>query len=137
MLAKILQNFDIYWQNEKFHHIPVLKHSNFFQGIKFYYSDDFFGTDFMELDHRLILSIGIWNQFELTVIYRQQHPTGTKTPLQNWFFFCKKRAWILDVILIPLVSKVNLLVWLSNFAQCWLLSAGLNPVARIPWDFWN
>ena len=41
--------------------------------------------------------------------------------------------WILDVILIALVSKVTLLVWLSNFAQCWLPCARLNPVARILW----
>ena len=42
-------------------------------------------------------------------------------------------AWTLDVILIALVSKVTLLVWLSNFAQCALHWVRLNPVARIPW----
>ena len=36
-------------------------------------------------------------------------------------------------MLIVLVSNVTLLVWLSNFAQCWLPCARLNPVARIPW----
>jgi len=45
----------------------------------------------------------------------------------------KTWAWILDVMLIALVSNVTLLVWLSNFAQCWLPCARLNPVARIPW----
>ena len=45
----------------------------------------------------------------------------------------KHRAWILDVMLIALVSNVTLLVWLSNFTQCWLPCARLNPVARIPW----
>ena len=29
-------------------------------------------------------------------------------------------AWILDVILIALVSKVTLLRWLSKFVQCWV-----------------
>ena len=43
------------------------------------------------------------------------------------------RAWILDVMLIALVSNVTQLVWLSNFAQCWLPCARLNPIARIPW----
>ena len=36
-------------------------------------------------------------------------------------------------MLIVLVSNVTLLVRLSNFAQCWLPCARLNPVARIPW----
>ena len=36
-------------------------------------------------------------------------------------------------MLIALVSKVILLVLLSNFAQCALPCAHLNPVARIPW----
>ena len=45
----------------------------------------------------------------------------------------KHRAWILDVMLIALVSNVTLLVWLSNFTQCWLPCARLNPVAQIPW----
>ena len=43
------------------------------------------------------------------------------------------RAWILDVMLIALVSNVTQLVWLSNFAQCWLPCARQNPIARIPW----
>ena len=43
------------------------------------------------------------------------------------------RAWIPDVVLIALVSKIILLVLLSNFAQCTLPCASLNPVARIPW----
>ena len=43
------------------------------------------------------------------------------------------RAWILDVMLLALVSNVTLLVWLSNFLQCWLPCARLYPVARIPW----
>ena len=42
-------------------------------------------------------------------------------------------AWILDVMLIALVSNVTLLVWLSNFAQCWLPCVRLNPIAWIPW----
>ena len=42
-------------------------------------------------------------------------------------------VWILDVMLIALVSNVTLLEWLSNFAQYWLPCARLNPVARIPW----
>ena len=29
-------------------------------------------------------------------------------------------AWILDVMLIALVSKVTLVEWLSKFAQCWV-----------------
>ena len=36
-------------------------------------------------------------------------------------------------MLIALVSNVTLLVWFSNYAQCWLPCARLNPVARIPW----
>ena len=36
-------------------------------------------------------------------------------------------------MLIALVSNVTLLVWLSNFAQCWLPCARLNPIVRIPW----
>ena len=34
--------------------------------------------------------------------------------------FIPFRAWILDVMLIALVSKVTLLEWLSKFAQCWV-----------------
>ena len=45
------------------------------------------------------------------------------TLTNNWYW-----AWTLDVILIALVSKVTLLVWLSNFAQCALPCAHLNPI---------
>ena len=41
--------------------------------------------------------------------------------------------WISDVVIIALVSKVHVLVVLSNFAQCALPCAHLNPIARIPW----
>ena len=36
------------------------------------------------------------------------------------FLLVQWRAWILDVMLIALVSKVTLLEWLSKFVQCWV-----------------
>ena len=59
-----------------------------------------------------------------TKVFSLSYKTGILKDIGIW------RAWILDVMLIALVSKVTLLVWLSNFAQCWLR---LNPVAQIPW----
>ena len=69
--------------------------------------------DFQEVIHLATYPFWIWIDFHVKMKYL-------------W-------AWILDVMLIALVSNVTLLVWLSNFAQCWLPCARLNPVARIPW----
>ena len=43
------------------------------------------------------------------------------------------RGWTFTIIILGAYSKVILLVLLSNFAQCMLPCARLNPVARIPW----
>ena len=44
-----------------------------------------------------------------------------------------QRGWTFTIIILGAYSKVILLVLLSNFAQCPLPCARLNPVARIPW----
>ena len=95
-------------------------------------------------------AVSLW--FQVVLVYLLRVPSlececilaSTLALITHAFKFCpplklkltcnfNTLAWILDVMLIALVSNVTLLVWLSNFAQCWLPCARLNPVARIPW----
>ena len=68
------------------------------------------------------LSFVFWKiaTLQYSTTFKEIHLLSLLSQQKFFIFIASQRAWILDVMLIALVSKITLLEWLSKFAQCWV-----------------